>query len=468
MAQMAHAVKQQHRSRNILFVYHAFMTRYTRRWLLVLAAFTPLAAAQTQSQPTPITRPTTEVNQPTSPVYIPQPAATIIGVLPSHAPFNTLGIPVVDLARDTSRQVIVDQEPGQYLGHVSTVLLKDGKTIIAVYPKGHGRGPIVMKRSTDGGLTWSERLPTPASWATSMEVPTMHRVTDAGGTERLIMWSGLHPARLAVSEDEGVTWGELEPAGAWGGIVVMGFVEPLKEPGHSLAMFHDDGRYFTDKNLRSNPIVFNLYQTRSTDGGLTWSPPQSVWSGSDIHLCEPGVIRSPDGKELAVLLRENTGAKRSHIIFSTNEAKTWSEPVELPLALTGDRHTLRYAKDGRIVCTFRDNTRPKGGGSFNRNANIDELGLSATTTASPTEGDWVAWVGTYDDLKNQRNGQYRIRLGDNRKGWDTTYPGLEVLPDGTFVATTYGTWTDGEQPFILSTRFTLKETDRYAATANRP
>ena len=30
-----------------------------------------------------------------------------------------------------------------------------------------------MKRSDDGGLTWSERLPTPASWATLMETPTV-------------------------------------------------------------------------------------------------------------------------------------------------------------------------------------------------------------------------------------------------------------------------------------------------------
>jgi hypothetical protein len=68
-------------------------------------------------------------------------------------------IPIVDLADDTVRQVIVDREPGQYLGHVSTVLLEDGRTMIAVYPEGHGRGAIVMKRSTDGGRTWSERLP---------------------------------------------------------------------------------------------------------------------------------------------------------------------------------------------------------------------------------------------------------------------------------------------------------------------
>ncbi len=52
-------------------------------------------------------------------------------------------IPLVDLAADAARQVVVDREPGQYLGHPTTVLLEDGRTMIAVYPKGHGRGAIV-------------------------------------------------------------------------------------------------------------------------------------------------------------------------------------------------------------------------------------------------------------------------------------------------------------------------------------
>ena len=86
---------------------------------------------------------------------------------------------ILDLNGDSQRQIVVDREQGQYLGHPTTVLLEDGKTMLCVYPKGHGRGAIVYKRSTDGGLTWSKRLPTPESWATSKEVPTLHRVVDA-------------------------------------------------------------------------------------------------------------------------------------------------------------------------------------------------------------------------------------------------------------------------------------------------
>jgi len=346
-------------------------------------------------------------------------------------------IPTIDLSEQKHRQVIVDREKGQYLGHPTTVLLEDGKTMLIVYPKGHGKGGIVYKRSNDGGKTWSERLPTPANWSTSREVPTIHRVVDARGKKRLIMWSGLYPARLAVSENDGAKWSELKPAGDWGGIVVMGCLEKVKtRKGHYMAMFHDDGRFFAKGGKRAKPTVFNLYKTFSKDGGLTWSNPESILARSDVHLCEPGIIRSPDGKQLCVLLRENSRRKNSFVIFSNDEGKTWTKPRELPAALTGDRHTGRYTKDGRLFISFRDTTRE-----------------------TPTKGDWVAWVGTYEDILKGREGQYRVRLMDNKNRWDCAYPPVEVLPDDTIVTTTYGHWTEGEKPYIVSVRLKLAELD---------
>ena len=348
-------------------------------------------------------------------------------------------IPLVDLAADAGRQVVVDREPGQYLGHPTTVLLEDGRTMIAVYPKGHGRGAIIMKRSADGGLTWSERLPVPENWATSLETPTIHRVVGKDGKKRLIVWSGLYPARLSVSEDDGASWTPLTPAGDWGGVVVMSALVEMKPFGRGryMAMFHDDGRFFTKEPRQENPVVFTLYRTLSEDGGLTWSFPQPVYKASEVHLCEPGIIRSPDGKTLAALLRENSRRRNSFVIFSKNEGKTWTEPRELSGALTGDRHTGKYAPDGRLLISFRDMTHE-----------------------SPTHGDWVAWVGAFDDIFRGLEGQYRVRLMDNTKSADCAYPGVEVLPNGTFVVTTYGHWTEGEPPYIMSVRLKLDELDR--------
>jgi hypothetical protein len=246
------------------------------------------------------------------------------------------------LSKETQRQVVVDREPGQYLGHPTSVLLEDNRTMLMVYPKGHGRGAIVYKRSTDGGRTWSERLPVPKSWATSLEVPTLYRTVDAAGKKRLIMFSGLYPIRMAVSEDDVQSWSELKPIGNFGGVVTMASCVPLKTgPGHYMALFHDDGRFLAGGDQEQSrvksphsdhtspaatPWRFFVYQTRSADGGLTWSVPIPITMLPDANLCEPGAVRSPDGKEVAVLLRENTRKKNSYVIFTRDEGLTWSQP----------------------------------------------------------------------------------------------------------------------------------------------
>lgn len=364
-------------------------------------------------------------------------------------------ITYIDLAGEKQRQVIVDREKGQYLGHPTTALLDDGRTVLCVYPKGHGRGPILYKRSTDGGKTWSKRLPTPASWATSREVPTLFRVTDAAGKKRIIMFSGLYPIRMAVSEDEGANWGELEAIGDFGGIVAMGtMIADRGKPGHYRTLFHDDGRFIAAKPRPANPVRFTLYSSLSTDGGLSWAEPETIQSSTAIHLCEPGAVRSPDGKQVAVLLRENARRKNSHVIFSDDEGKSWSQPSELPITLSGDRHTAKYLPDGRLFISFRCRT-----------AIGSKVGIGKSPV--PCEGDWAAWVGSYRDIVEGRPGQYLIRIADNKKGWDTTYPGVELLPDGTILTTTYGHWEAGEQPYILSVRLKGEELDQRALKAPR-
>lgn len=102
-------------------------------------------------------------------------------------------------------------------------------------------------------------------------------------------------------------------------------------------------------------------------------------------------------------------------------------PKELPAALCGDRHQILPLPDGRLLVQFRDAppTRKKG------------------QAASPTEGDWVAWIGRWEDLKNGTKGSYKIRFKDNRNGWDCAYPAAELLPDHTLVCTIYGHFDKG-------------------------
>ena len=127
-----------------------------------------------------------------------------------------------------------------------------------------------------------------------------------------------------------------------------------------MALFHDDGRFIIggDQGKHKSPATdhvspsakawrFWVYQTRSADGGLTWSVPVPIAMLPDASLCEPGAVRSPNGEEIAVLLRENSRKHNSYLITSRDEGLSWSEPKELPAALTGAKTPKRKPGERR-------------------------------------------------------------------------------------------------------------------------
>ena len=114
------------------------------------------------------------------------------------------------------------------------------------------------------------------NWKTLKGEPTISPVVDAQGVKRLIMFSGLYPIRMAVSEDNGETWTPLKPIGGFGGIVAMADLVRLKD-GCYMAFFHDDGCFILEEGERG---PFKVYKTLSRDGGLTWSEPEVVYRAS--------------------------------------------------------------------------------------------------------------------------------------------------------------------------------------------
>ena len=344
---------------------------------------------------------------------------------------TSYSIPTLDMAFETWRQVIVESIPGQYLGHPTTVLMPDNKTIFVTYPLGHGGPSAVLKKSTDGGLTWSERLPVPDNWATATNCPCIHRLVDPHGVARLFVFEGNGQMRQACSEDGGETWTPFEPNGLHCVVAPITIV-PIR--GNRLLMHYHRGFSEQDRS----PLT--IWQSISEDGGLTWAPERKVGEKLGADPCEPAIIRSPDGTQLASIMRENSRRYNSLLMTSNDEGETWTELVEAPASLTGDRHMPRYAPDGRLVMTFRD-----------------------TAADSPTRGDFVAWVGTYDDMVNLREGQYRVRLLAPPKKFDLGYPGLELLPDGTFVTTTYAELVAGQKNSVISVRFTMDDIDKKGA-----
>ena len=347
-------------------------------------------------------------------------------IIGSIAAAETPDLPMVDISGDPYRHVVIAAGTESiYQGHPTTLLLPDGHTMFAVWCIEHGGFAGPMARSNDGGLTWTrmdEQLP--EGFTRHKNCPSIYRMVDATGKERLWVFSAKPKMPGIMSEDGGDTWTEMAPLG-FDCVMTFSSIVRLND-GRHLGMYH-----------RRDGDSLQVLQTSTSDGGLTWSDPVVIADVEGKKPCEPFAFRSPDGSELCCLMRENTHTGRSLMMFSTDEGDTWTQPVDTPWGLTGDRHIGVYANDGRLVVAFRDKA-----------------------IGSPAHNHFVAWVGMYDDIKTGKEGHYRIKLLHSHAGGDCGYPGVAALPDGTIVATTYIKYKPGKNKHsVVSTRFTLEETD---------
>ncbi len=375
---------------------------------------------------------------------------------------------------------VVDDELG-YLGHPDSVLLRDG-SILTVYPSAHGKGAIRSKKSIDGGKTYINGIENqPESWKNSRETPTIYRLEFSDGTpDKLLLVCGnpdwhdgcgsLGGFNYSLSGDEGKTWSEFELRfGRKDGFEFLTIVAFA-----SLTRLKENGK-FADKwmGFFHTPDFVNYKTVLSFENGKpVWSVPEPYFAKyreieKASNMCEVEVVRSDCGKgdELCLISRSNSKIYNSLISFSSDEGKTWSEPVLAPSALNGERHKADYTPDGRLFITFRSIERDK-----EKLLKYDPDGERNWFS----EG-WAAWVGTYGDLKNGREGQYRIKpahvyLEGQEKpgilaGSDVGYCGNVVLPDGTVVTSTYGAFGErnpdgGLKTYVVSKRIKLSDIDK--------
>lgn len=168
-------------------------------------------------------------------------------------------------------------------------------------------------RSTDGGKSWSVRIPTIVNSPHGPIQLKDGRLLYAGKQ----LWTEDQKIGVAESKDDGQTWQWLAEIPVRKGDVVKSY--------HELhAVEAADGRLIAQIRNHNATNKGETLQSESTDGGKTWSEPHAigVW-GLPSHL-----LRLRDGR-LVMTYGHRRKPFGNQARISTDNGKTWGEPIIL-------------------------------------------------------------------------------------------------------------------------------------------
>ena len=169
-------------------------------------------------------------------------------------------------------------------------------------------------RSTDGGKSWSSRIPTIVNSPHGPVQLKDGRLLYAGKQ----LWTGDKRIGVAESKDDGLTWQWLADI-------------PTREGDEVVKGYHElhaveaaDGTLIVHIRNHNAANKGETLQSESTDGGKTWSTPHSigVW-GLPSHL-----LRLRDGR-LVMTYGHRRSPFGNQARLSSDNGKTWGEAVVL-------------------------------------------------------------------------------------------------------------------------------------------
>ena len=168
-------------------------------------------------------------------------------------------------------------------------------------------------RSTDGGKSWSNRIPTVVNSPHGPIQLKDGRLLYPGKQ----LWTGEKKIGVAESKDDGLTWQWLSEI-------------PTRAGDDAVKSYHElhgveaaDGTIIVHIRNHNKADAGGTLQTESKDGGKTWSEPHAITFGLPSHL-----LRLRDNRLLMTY-----GHRRppfgNQARISSDQGKTWSDPINL-------------------------------------------------------------------------------------------------------------------------------------------
>ena len=211
-------------------------------------------------------------------------------------------------------------------------------------PEEFAGGGSFIRVSEDYGVTWSDTVRIPISAPHGPTVCKDNSLIYLG--KEMYAGDGETPEVIALytSGDGGYTWNKRSQLDKPDGLVWNNFHEP-----HVVEL--DDGTLYGVIRGEGNgvPYGFTIYDTRSSDGGVTWTP----WRCLNICGSPPQLLRHLSGK-LVMVFGRRTSPCGERAVISEDCGRTWSEEYTLIEACDGDLGYPCSAElpDGSIVTVY--------------------------------------------------------------------------------------------------------------------
>lgn len=231
------------------------------------------------------------------------------------------------------KQVQLEQynEGGYKVYRVPGIICTDQGTLITIYECRYGADwsamDLAVRRSTDGGETWSERIIV----ADSREIDVCHNaVLFADGDRIHLVWHrNYREAWYTYSLDEGLTWAEARN-------ITEAYLPLRKQynwtviaagPGHGLVT--SKGRLMVPvwvsanrENITSHhpSVVTTLY---SDDRGKTWQCGEIIWDSEDFVDPNESVLAELSDGSIMINCRHETGTGCRKVGFSPDGIRDW-------------------------------------------------------------------------------------------------------------------------------------------------